>query len=287
MSHFTNNDFIRCWNDILVPKWNRFRHILSGNGKNHSDIAFEYANIKEGQKILDVGCGYGETCLELAEKVGSSGKVIGIDCTTSFLETAKIELAESRHKNVEYILGDAQDHPFQDESFDMAFSRFGIMFFENRVAALKNIHRSLKVGGQMMLIVWRGLEDNYCWRVGKEISLKYLTQPTKVGSTCGPGPFSMADEETCRDMLKAAGFSKIDLFKQNDIDVIMGRDIDDAIEMQLQVGPSGEIIRESGEHGKSMIPKIREDLKKELEKYQRGNEVWLPSSAWIILATKE
>ncbi len=85
----TNDDFIKCWNEILVPKWNRFRHILSGNGKIHSDAAFKYLDIKQSDRVLDVGCGYGETCLQVAHTVGTLGEVVGNDCTSAFLEVAQ------------------------------------------------------------------------------------------------------------------------------------------------------------------------------------------------------
>jgi len=283
----SNNEFIKCWNEILVPKWNRFRHILSGNGKIHSDTALELLNIQEGDRVLDVGCGYGETCLQMAEIVGLTGEIVGIDCTEAFLEIGKKELAETAHKNVTYVLGDAQTHPFEEGEFNFAFSRFGVMFFENRVMAMKAIHRSLKPGGKMMLIVWRPLKENYCWNVGKTMALKYLPEPEQFGMTCGPGPFSMGNEEMSRGMLKAAGFSNVELFKQNDADVFMGNTLEEAIDFQLLVGPSGELIRESKEKGKEAIPKIRRDLKEELTKYLKGEEVWMPSSAWIIIATKE
>lgn len=282
---FTNDDFIRCWNEILTPKWDRFRHILSGNGEIHSTKAFEYWPAKEGAKVVDIGCGYGETCLSLAEHVGPAGKVVGIDCCKSFLETAREELARTEHKNVEYILGDAQRYDFPNEEFDLAFSRFGIMFFENRVAAMKNIYRSLKPGGHLMLIVWRSLQDNLCWNIGKKVALRHLEQP-EITETCGPGPFSMASENVSRSMLAAAGFKKINLFQQYDVNAYMGKDIEDAIEFQLQVGPSGEIIRESKEKGQAALPLIRKDLRQELAEHLQGNEVWMPSSSWIIVAEK-
>jgi len=161
------------------------------------------------------------------------------------------------------------------------------MFFENRVRAMQTIHRSLKPGGKMMLIVWRRLKENYCWNVGKTVALKYLEEPEEIKMTCGPGPFSMGSEEMTRGMLKAAGFTKVDLFKQNDVTVFMGSNLEEAIDFQLLVGPSGELIRESGDKGQEAIPKIRRDLGEELAKYQRGEEVWMPSSSWIIVATKE
>ncbi len=86
-----NDDFIGCWNDILTPKWIRFRHLLSGNGKLHGDVAIPLLGIEEGNRVLDVGCGFGQTSLELSGLVGPSGQVLGLDCTTAFIDIANRE----------------------------------------------------------------------------------------------------------------------------------------------------------------------------------------------------
>jgi SAM-dependent methyltransferase len=281
-----NLGFVECWNEILTPKWIRFRHLLSGNGKIHSDIAYQHFGIQPGDKVLDIGCGFGETALEIAEIVGPEGEVVGIDCTDAFLDIANEERDRAGASNVRYEVGDAQVCELPGAYFDVAYSRFGVMFFQSAVRALRNAHHALKPGGKVCLIVWRSLADNPCWGAAKEVALRHLPPPGDGGSTCGPGPFSMASEETDRAMLEAAGFSEVEVFQQVDADVCIGRDIEEAIDYQLLVGPSGEIVREAGDEGQRKLPTLRADLRKLMEPYLRDEGVMMPSSTWVIMARK-
>ena len=281
-----NDDFINCWNEILVPKWNRFRHLLSGNGAVHSAMAYDYFQIKPGDKVLDIGCGYGETCLEIGEIVGKEGEVLGLDCTEAFLGIANRERDEAGLDNVKFILGDAQTYELPENYYDVVYSRFGVMFFQNVVYALKNAHKTLKPGGKLCMIVWRTIDDNPCWGLAKEIALRHLPPPGDGAQTCGPGPFSMADEETDRAMLKAGGFENVELFHRNDVDICVGTSMEEAIDFQILVGPSGEIIREAAELGQEKLPRIREDMRNSMKQYERADGVYLPSSTWFIMARK-
>jgi len=282
----TNDDFISCWNEILVPKWNRFRHLLSGNGAIHSSIAYQDFGFQPGEKVLDIGCGYGETCLEISRIVTDSGDVVGLDCTDSFLSTAEMERSEAGADNVRFELGDAQTHPLPEEYFDAVFSRFGVMFFQSVVMAMRNAHKALKPDGKLCMIVWRSINDNPCWGAAKEVALKHLPPPGDNAKTCGPGPFSMADEETTRAMMKAAGFEHVDFFKRIDADICIGTSIEEAIDYQILVGPSGEIIREAGELGQWKLPEIRSELEELMKRHLRDDGVYMPSSTWAIMARK-
>ena len=281
-----NDDFINCWNEIIVPKWNRFRHILSGNGAVHSDMAFDNFAIQPGDKVLDIGCGYGETCLDIARIVGPEGEVFGLDCTQAFLDIANKERDESGITNVTFALGDAQTYDLHENYYDVVYSRFGVMFFQNVVYALKNAHKTLKPGGKLCMIVWRTLGDNPCWGLAKDIALRHLPPPGDNAQTCGPGPFSMANEETDRGMMKAAGFEDVVLFKRNDAEVCVGTSLQEAVDFQILVGPSGEIIREAAELGKEKLPEVRQDMEDEMRKTLREDGVYLPSSTWFIMARK-
>lgn len=150
----TPNEYIDFWNEALVPYWHRFRHLLSGNGEIHSNLAWPNFNIQSGENVLDVGCGYGETSLEMGSMVTDKGSVTAIDCTHAFIQIAEYERIRAKADNVNYLVGDAQRYAFQEHSFDVVYSRFGIMFFENTVAALRNLYRALKPGGRLCLIVW-------------------------------------------------------------------------------------------------------------------------------------
>src|SRR5689334_1007431 len=281
-----NEGFVACWNEILTPKWIRFRHLLSGNGKIHSDIAMPRFEIRPGQRVLDIGCGFGETCLEIGRLVTPSGEVVGLDCTDAFLEIANRERDASGLSHVRYEVGDAQVFALPANHFDVAFARFGVMFFESAVRALRNMHRALKPGGKVCLIVWRSLADNPAWGAAKKIVLQYLPPPGDAAQSCGPGPFSWADEETDRRMLEAGGFSDVELFERIDADICVGRTVEEAIEYQILVGPSGEIVREAGEEGQRRLPEIRKALAKLMEANLREDGVYLPSSTWAIVARK-
>jgi ubiquinone/menaquinone biosynthesis C-methylase UbiE len=282
----TNDGFIECWNAILTPKWLRFRHLLSGNGKIHSDIAGPRFAIRAGDKVLDIGCGFGETCLESGRIVGASGEILGLDCTAAFLEVANRERDQARLENVRYQLGDAQTHPLPENYYDVAFARFGIMFFESSVRALRNAWSALKPGGKLCLIVWRRLADNPAWGAAKAAVLEFLPPVGNGAQTCGPGPFSWADEDTDREMLAAAGFFSVEQFERVDADICIGRTVEEAVEYQILVGPSGEIIREAGVEGQRRLPEIRERLASLMRAHLREDGVYMPSSTWLIVARK-
>lgn len=279
-----NDEFIGCWNGVLTPKWIRFRHLLSGNGKLHSDVAMKRFDIRPGQRVLDVGCGFGETSLELGRIVGPSGEVLGVDCTSAFIDIANRERDEAGLAHVRYELGDAQVHPLKAAHYDVGYARFGVMFFESAVRALRNVRTALVPGGRVCLIVWRSLADNPAWSAAKTIVREYLPPPGPSAQTCGPGPFSWADEQTDRDMLASAGFTKVDLFERNDLDICVGRTIDEAIDYQILVGPSGEIVREAGDEGQRRLPEIRARLRDLFAPHLRDEGVYLPSSTWLISA---
>ena len=221
--------------------------------------------------MLDVACGFGETSLALGRKVGTAGEVLGIDCTDTFMGIAERELQEAGADNVRYRHADAMIADLPQDYFDVAYVRFGMMYFQSPVRAMRNIHRALKPGGKLCLIVWRSLADNLCWRAAKEVALRLLPPPREQAVTCGPGPFSMAGEETERAMLQAGGFPNVDVFRQIDVDIRLGRDVEEAVDYQLLVGPAGEIIREAGEEGRRQLPAIREALHAAFEPHLRGH----------------
>lgn len=282
-----NDEFISCWNDILTPKWIRFRHLLSGNGQTFTDASADLYTPAPGDRILDIGCGFGESCLQTGAKVGPEGEVLGVDCTEEFLRIAEKERDEAGMHHVRYLLGDAQECELPADHFDAASSRFGVMFFRSAVRAMQNARKSLKPGGKLHLVVWCKRSENPAWNEAREIALEYLPPPGDNAATCGPGPFSMGDEETTRAMLQAAGFDTVEHFERYERDIWVGRDVDEAIDYQVMVGPSGEIIREAGELGQRKLPEIRAKLAELMESRRRPDgQVWAPASAWVIVARR-
>ena len=170
------SEFVDFWNEILVPKFVRFKHILVGGLSRHSEQIFPTLKVAAGDRALDVGCGFGDTAIELAMRVGPTGSVLGIDCCEGFLDFGRKDAARLGLQNVKFVEGDVQTYPFPP-IYDFCFSRFGTQFFENPVAGLRNMRRALKPGGVMTMIVWRTIADNPCLGLPKKIILEYLPPP--------------------------------------------------------------------------------------------------------------
>lgn len=279
----TTTPIVDFWNQILAPKYLKYRHVLVGGLAKHSEAVMPMLLVNAGNHVLDVGCGLGDTALELAGKVGPQGQVLGVDCCQAFLDIAQQDAVEAGARNIRFANRDAE-RGLDVGTFDFVFSRFGTMFFTNPVAGLRSMQRALKPGGQMAHIVWRQREDNPWLSAAKETVLRFLPPPGDDALTCGPGPFSMADESTTRAKMQAAGFIDI-TFKRIDAKVLVGRTVADAIAFQLAMGPAGEIFREAGPLAEARRPEIEAALAvlfKGVESNSQG--LWMDSSSWLITA---
>ena len=234
--------------------------------------------------VLDVGCGWGDMSLQVAQVVGPGGRVVGIDCVEAFLREARKDAAAKGLANVQFRRGDAEVELPENE-FDYVVARFGTMFFTNPVAALRRMRKALKPGGRMTHIVWRRREDNPAWQEAKEITLRYLPPPGADADTCGPGPFSMGNQETSGLMMKSAGYEDV-TFARVDEKILVGRTPEECIAFALAIGPGGEVFREAGpELAEANRPKIERDMREFFESQERDeNGIWAPTSSWVISA---
>ena len=144
--------FVQFWNEVLGPKFIRFKHVLVGGLTRHSGAVFPSLPVREGDRVLDVGCGFGDTAIKLAKLVGPQGEVVGIDCCDAFLDYAREDVERLGLTNIQLVRGDAEIALPQNQ-FDFVFSRFGTMFFANPVAGLRNMRKALRPGGRMVHIV--------------------------------------------------------------------------------------------------------------------------------------
>ncbi|MGI9401602.1 MAG: class I SAM-dependent methyltransferase [Rhizobiaceae bacterium] len=276
--------FVQFWNDILAPKFIRFKHILVDGLSLHSEAIFPNLPINSGDRILDVGCGFGDTAIRLAKIAGPDGQVTGVDCCDAFLSFARNDAAARRIANVRFARCDAEI-ALPAENLDFVFARFGTMYFSNPVAGLRNMRRSLKPGGHMTHIVWRNPDDNPWYAMARDIAQRHLPQPGEDASTCGPGPFSMSDRETVTQMMKSAGYTNI-TFKRIDAPVLIGNNIEDAIAFQFAIGPVSEAFREAGEEAEQKRDEIEAELAEAIGKQKVGTSgILMDSSSWAISAT--
>jgi len=266
----------------MVPKFVRWRHIIVDGLSLHSAAVFPTLQVRTGDKVIDAGCGFGDTAIELGCLVGRTGSVLAIDCCNAFLEFGRRDAKAAGIKNVTFLEEDVQTYSFEP-IHDFCFSRFGTQFFENPVAGLRNMRSALKPDGIMTMIVWRNISENPWLGLAKEVILNYLPAPGEDARTCGPGPFSMADPEGGTKQLEIAGYGQI-AFEKVDAQVLIGRDLDEAVELQLALGPAGEVYREAGELAIDRHDEIAAALKMALAPYQGSDGVMMDSSSWKVTA---
>jgi ubiquinone/menaquinone biosynthesis C-methylase UbiE len=276
------SEFVQFWNEILVPKFIKYKHVLVGGLTQHSDAIFPKLEINEGERVMDAGAGFGDTAIMLAKRVGPSGHVVAIDCCDAFLDYGRRDAAAEGLANIDFVEADIQVHRFAP-NYDLVFSRFGTMFFENPVAAMRNMRRALKPGGRFTMIVWRRIEDNPWLGAAKAIALEHLPLPGADARTCGPGPFSMADEEVVAAQMRAAGYADV-AFERVDAPVRMGDSIEDAIGFQLALGPAGEVYREAGDEAAAKHDALVANLTRLLEPHVSDDGVYMASSSWVVSA---
>ncbi len=277
-----STEFVDFWNEILFPKFTKYRHILVDGLTHHSAKIFPSLEVGKGDRVVDVGCGFGDTVIQFAQRVGPFGSVLGIDCCDGFLEIGREDAKAAGVENVTFVEGDVQTYPFEPVH-DFCFSRFGTQFFENPVAGLRSMRTSLKPGGVMTMIVWRTIDDNPWLGLPKEIVLRYLPPPGEDARTCGPGPFSMADQDMVTKQLEVSGYTDIE-FERVDAPLLVGRTPEDAVGFQIALGPAGEVYREAGDEAERRHDEIDAALKAELSKYETPEGIVMDSSSWKISA---
>ena len=277
-----NAEHIAVWNEILVPKFKRFRRVLVDGLGAHSRLALKRVPPRAGERVLDVGCGFGETSTELARAVGPKGSVLGIDVCEDFLEIARADAAAVGLTSVTFQVADAQTARFPTR-FDLCFSRFGTMFFQNPAAALGNLRRAVSPGGRLMMLVWRRLDDNEWAALPKQIVRAHLPPPSEEAASCGPGPFSMGAPDTVRAILGAGGWQDIQL-QPIDAAMTIGDTVDEAIAFALALGPAGEVVREAGELGQTKRRGIEDALRAQFERHLTDRGVLLGAGSWCVTA---
>jgi SAM-dependent methyltransferase len=277
-----NREATDAWSGPLFDRFTQFRDLVADGLGAHGEAAMAAHPPPRGGQVLDLGCGFGDTTQRLAELVGPQGTAVGLDVSEPFVEQARLEAGDA-HPNVEFAVADVQVADL-GEGFDLAFSRMGLMFFANPVAALRNIRTALAPGGRLCAVVWRRKEDNDWVRRAELVVDEYLDHPEDSDQpTCGPGPFSMANADTLSEQLKIAGFEEIEL-RRSDLPLKVGHDLDHAVEFNMALGPAGEVLRLWEGRIDEIRPKIAADLRRALAEFETADGVFAPSSTWIVSA---
>jgi SAM-dependent methyltransferase len=280
-----NEEATEAWSGVLFERFVQYRDLVVNGLAGHGDVAIRSNPPRAGDRVLDIGCGFGDTTQRLAALVGPTGEAVGVDVSKPFVEASIAEAKEAGAENVSFLAGDVQvmDLP---GPFDYAFSRMGIMFFANPVAAMRNVHGALTPGGRLVGVVWRRKLDNPWVHRAEQVVDRYLEEPEETEEpTCGPGPFSMANADTISEQLKIAGFEQISL-QRCDLEIKIGDDLDHAVDFNMALGPAAELIRLAGDEAERIRPTLEAEIREALTEFGEGpNGVTAPASTWIITAT--
>ena len=277
-----NREATDAWSGPLFDAFVNYRELVVAGLGAHGEAALEAYPPRPGDRVIDLGCGFGDTTRRLAELVGPDGSAFGVDVAEPFIEKARSEAKEGPG-NIEFAVADIQIGEL-GEGYDYAFSRMGLMFFANPVQALRNIRGAMAPGGRLVSVVWRRKEDNDWVRRAELVVDEYLEHPEETDQpTCGPGPFSMANADTVSEQLGIAGFEQV-VLRRCDLPLKIGDDLDHAVEFNMALGPAGEVLRLWEDRIDEIRPKIAAALREALADFQRPDGVFAPASTWIVSA---
>jgi SAM-dependent methyltransferase len=276
-----NAEAQEAWNGVLFDRFVAYRHLVVEGLAPHGDEAIRIEPPVPGDRVLDVGCGFGDSTQQLARIAGPDGAALGVDVAPRFVDAAREEAAAAGVRNASFEVADVEVTQF-DETFDYAFARFGTMFFANPVAALRNIRRALEPGGRFVCVVWRHKLDNPWVYVAEEVVRPLVDEPEETDEPrCGPGPFSQANADTLSGQLLAAGFAEIEL-RRCDLPIRIGRDLGEAVEFNLALGPAAEAVRLAGDDAAKIRPRLEELLRGALARFETPDGLVAGASTWIV-----
>jgi SAM-dependent methyltransferase len=276
-----NAEAIEAWDGPLFERFVQYRHIVVVGLTAHGDEALRLHPPAAGDRALDLGCGFGDTTQQIAALVGPEGSALGVDASPRFIEAATAEAAGVA--NARFEVADVETTAFEGP-FDYVFSRFGVMFFANPVAALRNVRAGMRPGARLVVVVWRAkVENDWVYRA-QEIVERFVTKPEQYDDpTCGPGPFSMGNADTTTGILLSAGFGEISL-RRCDLPIKIGTTVEEAVELVMALGPAGEILRLQGDRAAHLHEPIRAALIEGLSPWDGPDGVVAPASTWIVSA---
>ena len=261
--------------DVRVGAWAEVREPLERQLAPLGRRALTALAPRPGESVLDIGCGGGETTLDLARAVAPDGAVVGIDLSAAVLAFAR-RTAEGWER-VRFVQADAQLFPFEPAAFDAAFSRFGVMFFTDPIAAFTNIRRSLRPKGRLAFVCWRALEENPLDIVPLRAA-SALLPPQPAHDPDAPGPFAFAKPDRVRGILERAGFIEIDITAHDE--PVGSGDLDAMLAVCSRVGALGKILRENPEFRAATLPAVRAAL----AAYDGPDGVRLNAATWVVTA---
>ena len=265
--------------DIWVERQNAMDTMLSPLG----EAALNKLNLNEGENVLDIGCGCGHTTLNIAKRISPDGQVTGLDISEPMLKRAKESANEMSISNASFNCVDVQTDDIGEEVYSAAFSRFGVMFFEDPIAAFRNINKSLITGASLSFVCWQSPTVNPWQSLFVQEVKKFIDLPSPPPRS--PGPFAFMESEYVSSILEESDFQNIKIEgHEAEVNMFSGRSLSDSVKDYISINPvvSG-MLKDSTEQEKTEI--INSAIEA-FSPYYSAKGLMFPSATWLVTTTK-
>lgn len=245
-----------------------------------TDAVLTFGAFKPGERVLDIGCGSGATSIEIARRVGMAGSVVGVDLSPQMLDVARKRAAEASVA-IDFLEADAASADLAPP-FDVAFSRFGVMFFDAPIEAFSHIHTRLHENGRLVFVCWRPMAENIWATRPLDAIRPMLKAALAAPDPDAPGPYALADEARVRRILQGAGWRNIALSRWDGaISIGGGGTLSEAADFMLRIGPCARAIADQ----RLDAAEAKQRLMNSLAPHHDNNGVALPGACWLIAAS--
>ncbi len=269
-----NVDQALYWGSAPGRKWIDYQEPLDRAMLPVGRLLLQRAAPAAGERVLDIGCGAGATTLALAASVGAEGSVVALDISPPLLARAAERLPADLSPRVAFIEGDAQTYGFPAGRFDLLVSRFGIMFFEDPLAAFRNLRSALRPGGRMEVAAWAPIEANPWFVIARDAAIARLGRP-EPSPPEAPGPFAFCDRERVLGILRAAGFAN-PAAEAVALHFEPPGSLEEVARLACNIGPAARIMAALG-GGPDDAAAIYEAVRSALAAYREGEGIRVPA----------
>ncbi len=279
----SNAEQIEYWNGEAGKRWAQDDDIMARLLLPFSQALLEHASLQDCRSALDVGCGGGSQSLMLAQRLGAGARVLGVDISAPMLDVARarITAAGDTCAELDFLEADAASHRFTPGDFDLLFSRFGVMFFDDPQAAFANLRNALAAGGRLAFCCWQAMKSNDWTRIPLQAALAHLPPPEPPPPNA-PGPFAFADPERVESILGGAGFTDISLQPfTTTLRISEAPTLADAVQELARIGPVSRLLQ-GQEQG--VLDKVFPAMESALLPYYNKGVLQLPGAVWLVTA---
>ena len=272
------------WNGEAGERWAQQDEMMAGLLAPIAEALLDHAGVQDCRRAIDIGCGGGSQSLALARRLGADASVLGVDISAPLLRVAR-ERAASTAQDVaalEFVEADAATHPFEQGAYDLLFSRFGVMFFADPVAAFTNLRSALGADGRVAFTCWQTLQDNPWIWLAVQAALRHVAPPEPTDPEA-PGPFAFANPERLRGILEAAGFRDIAIA---DHPVTLrwrsADNLEDNVTGMIQMGPVSRLVMDQPEDVRRAV---QASVVEVMGEFYDGEALNLPGATWFVTAS--